>query len=70
MENAKVWWMSKTIWVNLIALIGSLVISYGIDPAKWAEISTVLIAVANLVLRLFTKEEIALFEPDQGSGRA
>jgi hypothetical protein len=65
MENTKVWWMSKTIWVNLIALVGSLAISYGVDPGKWAEISTVLIAVANLVLRLFTNEEVVMFV-DQG----
>lgn len=60
MENTKAWWLSKTIWVNLVALVGSLVMSYGLDPAKWAEISTVTLAVINLALRMVTKEELTL----------
>jgi hypothetical protein len=64
MEKTKAWWMSKTIWVNLVALVGSLVISYGFDPAKWAEISTVTLAVINLALRMVTNEGLAL-QPDQ-----
>jgi len=52
--------MSKTIWTNLIALVGSVVIGFGFDPGRWAEIATVLLAVANVVLRLVTKDEITL----------
>lgn len=60
MNATKPWWTSKTIWTNLLALIGSTVIAVGFDPGRWAEISTVSLAVVNLVLRLITKEEIAL----------
>ncbi|HMK35312.1 MAG TPA: hypothetical protein VK463_09620 [Desulfomonilaceae bacterium] len=60
MEATKVWWKSKTIWVNLIALAGSVVVSLGIDPSKWAEVSTVALAAVNLILRFVTKEEITL----------
>jgi hypothetical protein len=60
MPEAKPWWMSKTIWVNLIALVGSVVVALGFDPAKWAEVSTVTLAVANVILRLITSEEITL----------
>jgi hypothetical protein len=60
MEGTKAWWMSKTIWVNLIALVGSVVVALGFDPSKWAEVSTVALAVANVVLRLITNEEIKL----------
>ena len=60
MKNTKNWWASKTIWINLVALAGSIAISLGCDPGHWAEISTVSLAAANLALRLITKEEIAI----------
>ncbi|MBI5248425.1 MAG: hypothetical protein HY912_02925 [Desulfomonile tiedjei] len=60
MEGAKAWWMSKTIWANAIALIGSVVLAVGFDPGRWAEISTVALAAVNVALRFYTKEEIAL----------
>ena len=60
MNQTKAWWMSKTIWTNLIALIGSIVVAAGFDPGRWAEIATVSLAVANLGLRLVTKEQISL----------
>jgi hypothetical protein len=52
MDGTKVWWTSKTIWMNLIALVGSILIAIGFDPGRWAEISTVSLAVVNLILRL------------------
>jgi len=60
MNGAKVWWTSKTIWTNLIAFVGAIVIAAGFDPGRWAEIATVLLAVVNIILRLITKEEIVL----------
>jgi hypothetical protein len=60
MENAKPWWTSKTIWTNLIALAGSLVVAIGFDPGRWAEISTVSLAVVNVALRLITNEPVSL----------
>ncbi len=63
MDGTKVWWTSKTIWMNLIALVGSILIAIGFDPGRWAEISTVSLAVVNLILRLYTREPI-IFETD------
>jgi hypothetical protein len=63
MDAGKEWWTSKTIWMNLIALVGSILIAIGIDPGRWAEISTVALAVVNLILRLYTQEPIT-FETD------
>jgi hypothetical protein len=60
MDAGKEWWTSKTIWMNLIALAGSILIAVGFDPGRWAEISTVALAVVNLILRLYTREPIAL----------
>jgi len=65
MEGAKAWWMSKTIWANLIALIGSVVLSLGFDPGRWAEISTVVLAAVNVVLRFYTNEEVSLLPTSQ-----
>jgi len=60
MNQTKAWWMSKTVWTNLIALIGSIVVAAGFDPGQWAEIATVSLAVVNLGLRMVTKDEISL----------
>jgi len=60
MENTKQWWMSKTIWTNLIALVGSIVLALGMDSDRWAEIAAVSLALVNLALRLATKEPIEL----------
>ena len=60
MDGAKAWWMSKTIWANLFALIGSVVLAIGFDAGRWAEISTVALAAVNVVLRFYTKEEISV----------
>jgi hypothetical protein len=60
MNEAKAWWTSKTIWTNLIALTGAIVVSAGFDASNWAEISTVALAAVNVVLRMVTKDPIAL----------
>jgi len=49
--------------MNLIALAGSILIAIGFDPGRWAEISTVALAVVNLILRLYTREPIS-FDAD------
>ena len=46
--------------MNLIALMGSILIAVGFDPGRWAEISTVSLAVVNVTLRLYTHEAITL----------
>jgi hypothetical protein len=58
MENSKPWWTSRTIWINAVALIGSIAVSAGLDPGRWAEISTVSLAIVNLLLRFGTTQEI------------
>jgi len=60
MNGTKAWWTSKTIWTNLIAFVGSIVIAIGFDSGRWAEIATVLLAVVNIALRLITNEGIVL----------
>ena len=60
MNNPKAWWTSKTIWTNLIALVGALAVAQGTDPGRWAEISTVALAAVNVALRLVTNEPVTL----------
>lgn len=57
MDESKKWYQSKMIWLNLIALVASLL------QAKWGlvmspEMQGVMLTVLNLILRSVTKEEI------------
>jgi hypothetical protein len=55
----KKWWTSKTLWVNAIALAGSIALAtVGMSSEEWAVIATTVLAVANIVLRLVTGEGI------------
>lgn len=53
----KKFWLSKTFWVNVIALLGLLLQSYTgfvLDPEK----QVALLGVVNIFLRFTTKEPI------------
>lgn len=58
----KSWYQSKTVWVNILAVAGSIALTYGLDPSRWAEISMAVLAVANIALRLITGEPIGLHD--------
>lgn len=51
---------SKTVWVNLLALIGSAAIFYSgtLTTEQWATITGAALPVINIVLRLVTNEPI------------
>lgn len=51
METKK-WYLSKTLWINAIALITALLAD--ID----AELSTMIIGILNIILRFFTNKQI------------
>lgn len=55
----KPWYTSKTLWVNLLAVIGSIIIGTQVTTETWAEISVGLLALVNVILRLVTGEQIA-----------
>lgn len=60
--DTKKWYRSKTIWVNLIAVIGIILNSqFGveIDAELQAALATSILGVINIALRLFTKEGIS-----------
>jgi hypothetical protein len=50
---------SKTLWINVLAIIGSGVMYFsGMDTETWATISTSALALINVALRMVTNEPI------------
>ena len=62
--EAKKWFQSKTLWVNLLAGIGAITGAIGIDigltPEMQLSVVTAIMAVVNVVLRVKTKQPVAL----------
>jgi uncharacterized membrane protein len=55
--NGKKLWLSKTFWVNVIALI-AMVLQYIFGFITAPEDQVMILGVINIILRLVTKEEI------------
>jgi cytochrome b subunit of formate dehydrogenase len=53
----KMWYCSKTIWVNLIA-IASIVLASHTGLYIPPEITTLLLSTINILLRMITKQEV------------
>lgn len=62
--DAKPWWASKTVWVNTLAGIAALSTAFGLhvglDPDAQAAIVGGIMAVANIALRLVTKQPVSI----------
>ena len=57
----KSWYLSKTLWFNILALLVMVASSFGYTgelPADWAVFAPMLVVVINLILRFFTKQPI------------
>ena len=64
MIDTKNWWESRTVWVNVVATLFALLGAFKLLPASLDQNSVVTaimgaIAIANVVLRLVTKQAIA-----------
>lgn len=59
--NSKPWWASKTIWVNLVALVGAVGAGFGLElPGDLqASIVVAIMAIANIVLRFVTRQPVS-----------
>ena len=61
--EAKKWYLSKTLWVNLIAGIAAVTGAFGIDLGLDTEAQTALVggvmAVANIILRVITRAPLS-----------
>ena len=55
--DSKTWFTSKTLWVNLLAMVSALLIrKAGVDlPTDW---QITALSVINIILRLVTKKPI------------
>ena len=55
----KKWYVSKTVWVNLIGLVGAVLVATGTLAADIGpETVAIILVVVNTILRFVTKEEI------------
>ena len=63
-KGGKAWYKSKTVWVNIIALV-ALVVQNEIGFKVSAEEQVAILAVVNLILRLLTKQPITWKEKSQ-----
>ncbi len=63
-KPSKPWWASKTLWVNVLALIAAVTGAFGIDVGLDAETQTAIVGgimgVVNIVLRLVTDRPVAV----------
>jgi len=55
--SKKLWYTSKTIWVNLIALVAAVLFSVNGYELS-ADTQATILVVINFILRFITKEEI------------
>ena len=53
----KKWWLSKTLWVNLISIL-AVVLANKTDINLSSEMQVQIIAVVNIILRLITRTEL------------
>ena len=60
--NSKSWYMSKTLFVNIVALVATVTGAFGLDlgltPEVQAEVAVGVMAVVNIILRLITSRPI------------
>lgn len=56
--TVKPFYYSKTLWVNIIALIGILAMNGLCDAEQWNVIAAGLLGAVNVVLRIVTNESI------------
>jgi hypothetical protein len=59
--EAKKWYLSKTFWFNVIAIVVMVLGSFGYTgevPEEWAAIVPAIIAIVNLILRFVTKQPV------------
>jgi len=55
----KKWYVSKTIWVNAIMLVSSVLVATGVAAVEISpETVAIVITVINFILRAVTKEDI------------
>lgn len=60
METTKKPWESKTIWLNLLGVVGQFIPSVAEWTSTHADIVLAAFAVVNIILRAVTKDKISI----------
>ena len=61
MNDEKAFWRSRTVWVNVLAVVGLIVQSMGlVGGSEWVEIEAGALALANVALRLVTRGPVVV----------
>ena len=61
-KQQKPWYLSKTVWVNLLIFVLSLLAALGSEPSINFEYVTIATAVVNVLLRFVTSDPIGWFK--------
>lgn len=59
----KKWYLSKTLWFNVLALVVAVAANFGYTgelPLEWGVFVPVIVVIINLILRLVTKQPLTL----------
>lgn len=65
MEDSKKWWQSRTMWVNIVGFIFSIMVALGVQMPEGMDESSVVAAImavvniVNMVLRVISNKMIA-----------
>jgi len=59
MEQSKKWYLSKTVWINVIALAG-LIVQTQTGFLLTPEVQAMALTLVNLAVRSVTKQELTL----------
>ena len=61
-NNGKKWYLSKTIWFNILTLLASILAYYGINiPSdEIGPLTSLIVIFGNIILRGVTKEPVKL----------
>jgi hypothetical protein len=62
MTEVKVWWRSRTIWINVLMLLLSILTIFQENPMVSSEVLIIASSVINVLLRFITVDAIGMFD--------
>jgi hypothetical protein len=62
MTEVKVWWRSRTVWINVLMLLLSILTIFQENPMVSPEVLIIASSVINVLLRFVTVDAIGMFD--------
>jgi hypothetical protein len=62
METRKVWWRSRTVWINVLMLLISILTVFQESPMISPESLIIANSIVNVILRFITVDAIGMFD--------